>query len=79
MEAHRGLEGVWVDDSGRDASYQFREGGEFLIRQKLLGTLAPFSDDPGVEYRPCFRPQKGNPELTPVFSSMAPSGNRWHA
>jgi hypothetical protein len=52
VEAHRGLEGVWVDDSGQDVSYQFREDGEFLIRQKLPGTLAPFSGDPGVEYRP---------------------------
>jgi hypothetical protein len=52
MEAHRGLEGIWTDDSGQDVSYQFREDGEFLIRQKLPGSLAPFSGDPGVEYRP---------------------------
>jgi hypothetical protein len=52
MEALRGLEGVWVDDSGQDVSYQFREDGEFLIRQKLPSTLAPFSGDPGVEFRP---------------------------
>jgi hypothetical protein len=52
MEAHRGLEGVWVDDSGQDVSYRFREDGEFLIRQKLPGTLAPFTGDPGVEFRP---------------------------
>jgi hypothetical protein len=47
-----GLEGVWIDDSGQDVSYQFREDGEFLIRQKLPGNLAPFSGDPGVEHRP---------------------------
>ena len=52
MKAHRGLEGVWTDDSGQDVSYQFREDGEFLIRQKLPSTLAPFSGDPGVEHRP---------------------------
>jgi hypothetical protein len=50
--AYRGLEGVWVDDSGQDISYQFREDGEFLVRQKLPSNLAPFSGDPGVEHRP---------------------------
>lgn len=51
-EAHHGLEGIWLDDSGQDVSYQFRDDGEFLIRQKLPGNLAPFTGDPGVEHRP---------------------------
>jgi hypothetical protein len=40
MEAHRGLDGISTDDSGHDVSHQFREDGEFLIRQKLPGSLA---------------------------------------
>lgn len=51
-EAHRGLEGTWIDDTGEDVSYQFREDGEFLVRRKLPGTLAPFSGDPGIDHRP---------------------------
>src|SRR5262249_15123957 len=51
-EAHRGLEGVWVDDRGQDVSYQVRADGEFLVRQKLPASVAPFSGDPGVEHRP---------------------------
>ena len=49
--AHRGLVGTWVDDTGHDVSYQFRRDGVFMIRQKLPGTLAPFSGDPGIEHR----------------------------
>lgn len=52
VEAHRGLEGVWIDDTGQDVSYRFGEEGEFLIRQKIPGNLAPFTGDPGIEYRP---------------------------
>src|SRR5262249_17486340 len=52
LGAYRGLGGVWIDGSGRDVSYQFREDGEFLVRQKLPSNLAPFSGDPGVEHRP---------------------------
>src|SRR5262245_26098012 len=63
-EAHHGLAGVWVDDSGQDVSYQFREGGEFLIRQKLPGNLAPFSGDPGVEHRPWGKWSRDGPSIT---------------
>ncbi|MFO0881088.1 MAG: hypothetical protein U0840_27510 [Gemmataceae bacterium] len=51
-EALRGLEGIWVDETNPEASYQFRIDGEFLIRQKLPANLAPFSGDPGIEFRP---------------------------
>src|SRR3954462_7634037 len=49
-EAHAGLEGVWVDDSGGDVSYQFREDGTFLVRETLPGDPDP--GDPGAGYRP---------------------------
>lgn len=51
-EAHQGLEGTWIDDTGRDVSYQFRHDGAFLVREKTPGNLAPFTGDPGIDHHP---------------------------
>jgi hypothetical protein len=52
VAAHQGLEGTWVDNSGQDVSYQFDRFGTFRIRQRLPGTMAPFTGDPGIDHKP---------------------------